>query len=55
MLGFKIVVIGGGFSYILELIEGLFNCYYEMLVVLLWLVDIEEGKEKVEIIVGLVW
>ncbi|MFY4847650.1 6-phospho-beta-glucosidase [Klebsiella pneumoniae] len=53
MSGLKIVVIGGGSSYTPELIEGLLNRYHEMPVASLWLVDIEEGKEKVEIIVGL--
>ena len=53
MSGLKIVVIGGGSSYTPELIEGLLNSYHEMPVASLWLVDIEEGKEKVEIIAGL--
>lgn len=53
MPGLKIVVIGGGSSYTPELIEGLLNRYHEMPVASLWLVDIEEGKEKVEIIAGL--
>lgn len=53
MSGRKIVVIGGGSSYTPELIEGLLNRYHEMPVASLWLVDIEEGKEKVEIIAGL--
>ncbi|WP_281074566.1 6-phospho-beta-glucosidase [Klebsiella quasivariicola] len=53
MSGRKIVVIGGGSSYTPELIEGLLNRYQEMPVASLWLVDIEEGKEKVEIIAGL--
>lgn len=53
MSGLKIVVIGGGSSYSPELIEGLLNRYHEMPVASLWLVDIEEGKEKVEIIAGL--
>lgn len=53
MSGLKIVVIGGGSSYTAELIEGLLNRYHEMPVASLWLVDIEEGKEKVEIIAGL--
>lgn len=47
------MVIGGGSSYTPELIEGLLNRYHEMPVASLWLVDIEEGKEKVEIIAGL--
>ncbi|HBQ3779863.1 6-phospho-beta-glucosidase [Klebsiella pneumoniae] len=53
MSGLKIVVIGGGSSYTPELIEGLLNRYHEMPVASLWMVDIEEGKEKVEIIAGL--
>ncbi|MGP7252255.1 6-phospho-beta-glucosidase [Klebsiella pneumoniae] len=53
MSGLKIVVIGGGSSYTPELIEGLLNRYHEMPVASLWLVDIEEGEEKVEIIAGL--
>lgn len=53
MSGLKIVVIGGGSSYTPEPIEGLLNRYHEMPVASLWLVDIEEGKEKVEIIAGL--
>ncbi|EIW9276748.1 6-phospho-beta-glucosidase [Klebsiella pneumoniae] len=53
MSGLKIVVIGGGSSYTPELIEGLLNRYHEMPVASLWLVDIEEDKEKVEIIAGL--
>ncbi|PLP05489.1 6-phospho-beta-glucosidase [Klebsiella pneumoniae] len=53
MSGLKIVVIGGGSRYTPELIEGLLNRYHEMPVASLWLVDIEEGKEKVEIIAGL--
>ncbi|EMF1953464.1 TPA: 6-phospho-beta-glucosidase [Klebsiella pneumoniae] len=53
MSGLKIVVIGGGSSYTPELIEGLLNRYHEMPVASLWLVDIVEGKEKVEIIAGL--
>ena len=53
MSGLKIVVIGGGSSYTPELIEGLLNRYHKMPVASLWLVDIEEGKEKVEIIAGL--
>ncbi|MBA7846836.1 6-phospho-beta-glucosidase [Klebsiella sp. RHBSTW-00484] len=53
MSGLKIVVIGGGSSYTPELIEGLLKRHAEMPVKALWLVDIEDGKEKVEIIAGL--
>lgn len=53
MSGLKIVVIGGGSSYTPELIEGLLKRHAEMPVKSLWLVDIEDGKEKVDIIAGL--
>lgn len=46
----KVVVIGGGSSYTPELIEGLINRYHELPVGELWLVDIEDGLEKVQII-----
>lgn len=49
----KIVVIGGGSSYTPELIEGLLKRHDELPVEALWLVDIEEGREKLEIIAGL--
>lgn len=49
----KIVVIGGGSSYTPELIEGLVKRHSELPVGALWLVDIEEGREKLEIIAGL--
>ncbi len=49
----KITVIGGGSSYTPELIEGLLQRKDELPIGELWLVDIEEGKEKVEIIAGL--
>ena len=49
-LGLKIVTIGGGSSYTPELIEGLIQRYKELPIRELWLVDIEEGKEKLEII-----
>ncbi|MEK5520237.1 6-phospho-beta-glucosidase [Heyndrickxia sp. FSL W8-0423] len=48
--GIKIVTIGGGSSYTPELIEGFIKRYDELPVQELWLVDIEEGKEKLEII-----
>ncbi|WP_343231697.1 6-phospho-beta-glucosidase [Tissierella simiarum] len=47
---FKIATIGGGSSYTPEFLEGLIKRYEEMPVNELWLVDIEEGKEKLEII-----
>lgn len=46
----KIVTIGGGSSYTPELIEGLINRCKSLPVAELWLTDVEEGKEKVEII-----
>ncbi|WP_410513795.1 6-phospho-beta-glucosidase [Paenibacillus sp. BR2-3] len=46
----KIVTIGGGSSYTPELIEGFIKRYNELPVRELWLVDIEEGKEKLEIV-----
>ena len=48
--GLKIVTIGGGSSYTPELVEGLIKRYDEMPVSDYWLVDIEEGKEKLEIV-----
>lgn len=46
----KIATIGGGSSYTPEFLEGLINRYNELPVDELWLVDIEEGLEKLEII-----
>jgi len=46
----KITVIGAGSSYTPELIEGLINRKHELPIGELWLVDIEDGKEKVAII-----
>ena len=46
----KIVTIGGGSSYTPEFVEGLIKRYDELPVSELWLVDIEEGKEKLEIV-----
>lgn len=50
MNGLKIATIGGGSSYTPELIEGFINRYDELPVSEIWLVDIEEGREKLEII-----
>lgn len=50
MQGIKIVTIGGGSSYTPELVEGLIQRYEQLPVKELWLVDIEEGKEKLEIV-----
>ena len=49
----KIVVIGGGSSYTPELVEGLLNRLDELPIKELWLVDIEAGWEKVNIIADL--
>ncbi|MCC0643608.1 MULTISPECIES: 6-phospho-beta-glucosidase [unclassified Clostridioides] len=48
--GLKIVTIGGGSSYTPELVEGFINRYKELPVKELWLVDIEDGKEKLDIV-----
>lgn len=50
MKGIKIVTIGGGSSYTPELVEGFIKRYDELPVKELWLVDIEEGQEKLEIV-----
>lgn len=44
----KIVTIGGGSSYTPELVEGFIKRYQQLPVKELWLVDIEEGREKLE-------
>ena len=46
----KIVTIGGGSSYTPELIEGFIKRSAELPIREIWLVDIEEGKEKLEIV-----
>lgn len=46
----KIVTIGGGSSYTPELMEGFIKRYDELPISEIWLVDIEEGKEKLEIV-----
>lgn len=46
----KIVTIGGGSSYTPELLEGFIKRYAQLPVSELWLVDVEEGKEKLDII-----
>jgi 6-phospho-beta-glucosidase len=48
--GIKIVTIGGGSSYTPELVEGFILRYDQLPVKELWLVDVEEGKEKLEIV-----
>jgi 6-phospho-beta-glucosidase len=49
-IGLKIVTIGGGSSYTPELIEGFIKYYSELPISEIWLVDIEAGKEKLEIV-----
>lgn len=51
--GLKIAIIGAGSSYTPELIEGLIKRRDELPIRELWLVDIEDGRDKVEIIGGL--
>lgn len=53
MKGLKIVVIGAGSSYTPELMEGIIKRQHEFPVGELWLVDIEDGREKMAIIAGL--
>ncbi len=48
--GLKIVTIGGGSSYTPELVEGFIKRYDELPVRELWLVDIPEGEEKLNIV-----
>ena len=46
----KIVTIGGGSSYTPELMEGFIKRYQDLPIREIWLVDIEDGKEKLEIV-----
>lgn len=46
----KIVTIGGGSSYTPELIEGYIKRQDQLPIKEIWLVDIEEGKQKLEIV-----
>lgn len=48
--GVKIATIGGGSSYTPELMEGFIKRYDELPIREIWLVDVEEGKEKQEIV-----
>lgn len=48
--GIKIATIGGGSSYTPELIEGFIKRYDKLPVRELWLVDVEAGEEKQEIV-----
>ncbi|WP_336777473.1 6-phospho-beta-glucosidase [Pantoea sp. USHLN256] len=49
----KMAIIGGGSSYSPELVEGIINRYAQLPVTELALVDVEQGREKVEIIADL--
>ena len=49
----KITTIGGGSSYTPELIEGFIKRYESLPISEMWLVDVEEGKEKLEIVASL--
>lgn len=51
--GVKIVTIGGGSSYTPELMEGFIKRYEDLPIREIWLVDIEDGKDKVETVGGL--
>ena len=46
----KIVTIGGGSSYTPELMEGFINRRDKLDISELWLVDVEAGREKLEIV-----
>ncbi len=48
--GIKIATIGGGSSYTPELMEGFIKRYQKMPIKELWLVDVEAGREKQDII-----
>jgi len=51
--GCKVVVIGGGSSYTPEIVEGLQARREQLPVRELWLVDIPQGREKLEVVGGL--
>ncbi|MCY0899408.1 MAG: 6-phospho-beta-glucosidase [Firmicutes bacterium] len=46
----KVAVIGGGSSYTPELIEGFIHYHAQFPVAELWLVDVPEGQEKLEVV-----
>lgn len=48
--GLKIAIIGGGSSYTPEIVEGFILRYEQLPVRELWLVDIEAGRHKLEIV-----
>lgn len=49
----KIVTIGGGSSYTPELVEGFIIRYDKIPIAEHWFVDVEEGREKVEIVAAM--
>lgn len=49
-MSLKVAIIGGGSSYTPEIIEGLINRFDSFPVTEIVLVDIEEGRKKLEII-----
>ena len=49
----KVVTIGGGSSYTPELVDGFIKRYHELPIDELWLVDVEDGQEKLNIIFDL--
>ena len=51
--GLKIATIGGGSSYTPELIEGFIKRYDSLPVKDIWLVDVEAGLEKLNIVTEL--
>ncbi|AJJ14374.1 4 glycosyl hydrolase family protein [Yersinia pestis] len=53
MSTFKITIIGGGSSYTPELVDGLIQRIEQLPVTELALVDVEQGRQKVEIIAAL--
>ncbi len=53
MAGIKIATIGGGSSYTPELVEGFLKRYETLPVRELWLADIPEGEEKMNIVAAL--
>ncbi|GGJ87602.1 6-phospho-beta-glucosidase [Lentibacillus kapialis] len=53
MRSLKLTVVGGGSSYTPELLEGIINNQNVLNVSEIWLVDVEEGKEKLSIIADL--
>lgn len=48
--GIKLVTIGGGSSYTPELMEGFIKRYEELPIREIWLVDIEAGQDKLDIV-----